>query len=59
MNNPVEQKKLRRKEAMYWWISLRQTKKVTLTKKHFPEHNYYMLSGREIESMWPKEDKTA
>ena len=50
--NPVEQAKLRRKEAMYWWISLRGQHKVILTTKYFPERKYYSLTDREIESMW-------
>ena len=56
MDNPVEYKKLRRKEAMMWWMSVRVQKKIILTTEHYHPKRYYMLSGSEIEAMWLIED---
>ena len=50
--NPVEQSKLRRKEAIDWWITLRSQKKVILANEYYPGRKHFMLKGHEIEAMW-------
>ena len=54
--NSVLESKLRRKEAMYWWICLRGQQKYTIGKKYFPDRKHTSLTGREIEAMWVKEE---
>ena len=46
--NILEERANLRKNATMWWICIHGVKKVTLTKKYYPNKKYFMLNAKEI-----------